>query len=81
MATMPLDSAPAFAVVGVRPRVAEQKGSAGLLDVRSKRLLVIGGAGLIGSHTVDALTREDVAEIVVYDNFVRGVLWPNRHEP
>jgi UDP-glucose 4-epimerase len=31
-----------------------------------------GGAGLIGSHTVDALTREDVSEIVVYDNFVRG---------
>ena len=42
------------------------------MDVRGKRLLVIGGAGLIGSHTVDLLTREDVAEIVVYDNFVRG---------
>ncbi len=34
--------------------------------------MVIGGAGLIGSHTVDLLTREDVGEIVVYDNFVRG---------
>jgi len=34
--------------------------------------VVIGGAGLIGSHTVDALLREDVREIVVYDNFVRG---------
>jgi len=33
---------------------------------------VIGGAGLIGSHTVDLLTREDVGEIIVYDNFVRG---------
>jgi len=33
---------------------------------------VIGGAGLIGSHTVEALLREDVAEVVVYDNFVRG---------
>ena len=42
------------------------------MDIQGKRLLVIGGAGLIGSHTVDALTREDVAEIVVYDNFVRG---------
>ena len=30
--------------------------------------------GLIGSHTVDALTREDVGEIVVYDNFSRGTL-------
>ena len=42
------------------------------MDLRGSRLLVIGGAGLIGSHTVDLLTREDVAEIVVYDNFVRG---------
>jgi UDP-glucose 4-epimerase len=42
------------------------------MDIRGKRLVVIGGAGLIGSHTVDALLREDVAEIIVYDNFVRG---------
>jgi UDP-glucose 4-epimerase len=42
------------------------------MDLRGKKLVVIGGAGLIGSHTVDLLTREDVAEIVVYDNFVRG---------
>jgi len=42
------------------------------MDIRGKKLVVIGGAGLIGSHTVDALTREDVGEIVVYDNFVRG---------
>lgn len=42
------------------------------MDLRGKRIVVIGGAGLIGSHTVDALTHEDVGEIVVYDNFVRG---------
>lgn len=42
------------------------------MDIRGKRVVVIGGAGLIGSHAVDALTREDVGEIVVYDNFVRG---------
>ncbi len=42
------------------------------MDIRGKRLVVIGGAGLIGSHTVDALTREDVREIVVFDNFTRG---------
>lgn len=42
------------------------------LELRGKKLVVIGGAGLIGSHTVDALTREDVAEIVVYDNLARG---------
>jgi UDP-glucose 4-epimerase len=44
----------------------------GPMDIRGKRLVVIGGAGLIGSHTVDRLTREDVGEIVIYDNFVRG---------
>lgn len=37
-----------------------------------KKFVVIGGAGLIGSHTVDALLRQDVQEILVYDNFVRG---------
>ena len=42
------------------------------MDLRGKRLIVIGGAGLIGSHIVDELTREDVSEIVVYDNFARG---------
>jgi UDP-glucose 4-epimerase len=42
------------------------------MDIRAKRFLVIGGAGLIGSHTVDLLREEDVAEILVYDNFVRG---------
>ena len=44
------------------------------MDIRGKKFLVIGGAGLIGSHTVDALLREDVKEVIVYDNFVRGRL-------
>lgn len=42
------------------------------MDIRGKKFVVVGGAGLIGSHTVDALIRQDVGEIVVYDNFVRG---------
>jgi UDP-glucose 4-epimerase len=42
------------------------------MDIEGKRLVVIGGAGLIGSHVVDALLREDVRRVVVYDNFVRG---------
>lgn len=42
------------------------------MDIRGKRLIVIGGAGLIGSHTVDELIKHDVGEVVVYDNFVRG---------
>lgn len=44
------------------------------MDIRGKRLVVIGGAGLIGSHTIDALLREDVGKIVIYDNFARGSL-------
>jgi UDP-glucose 4-epimerase len=42
------------------------------MESRGKRFVVIGGAGLIGSHTVDLLTKQDVAEILIYDNFVRG---------
>jgi UDP-glucose 4-epimerase len=37
-----------------------------------QKFVVIGGGGLIGSHTVEALTREDVGEVLIYDNFVRG---------
>ena len=44
------------------------------MDLRGARAVVVGGAGLIGSHVVDRLTREDVAEIVVYDNFTRGTM-------
>ncbi len=42
------------------------------MDIRGKRFVVIGGAGLIGSHTVDQLVQTDVKQIVVYDNFTRG---------
>lgn len=42
------------------------------MDLTGKRLLTIGGAGLIGSHTVDELLKEDVAEVRIYDNFTRG---------
>lgn len=42
------------------------------MDIRGKNLLVIGGAGLIGSHTVDKLLLEDVASVTIYDNFARG---------
>lgn len=41
-------------------------------DLRGAKVLVIGGAGFIGSHVVDELLKEDVERIVVYDNFCRG---------
>jgi UDP-glucose 4-epimerase len=42
------------------------------MDLRDARILVIGGAGFVGSHIVDQLLAEPVREIVVLDNFVRG---------
>ena len=42
------------------------------MDIRGRRMLVIGGAGLIGSHVVEELLREDIKEVIVYDNFCRG---------
>ena len=42
------------------------------MDVRGKKFVVIGGAGLIGSHATECLVAEDVGEVVIYDNFVRG---------
>ena len=42
------------------------------MELKNKRILVIGGAGLIGSHVVDELLATDVKEILVYDNMFRG---------
>lgn len=42
------------------------------MDIRGKKFVVIGGGGLIGSHTVDQLRQEEVREIIIYDNFFRG---------
>lgn len=41
-------------------------------NLKGAKILVIGGAGLIGSHVVDELLKEDVAQVVIYDNFTRG---------
>lgn len=42
------------------------------MDLKGKKIVAIGGAGLIGSHTVDQLLAEDIKELIIYDNFVRG---------
>lgn len=44
-------------------------------NLNGKSILVIGGAGFIGSHVVDQLLKEDVKQVIVYDNFVRGSIY------
>jgi len=39
-------------------------------DISGSSVLVTGGSGLIGSHTVDYLVEEDVARIIVFDKFI-----------
>lgn len=41
-------------------------------DLIDSNVLVIGGAGFVGSHIVDQLLEEPVAKVTVLDNFVRG---------
>ena len=40
--------------------------------MKDQRFLITGGAGLIGSHIADLLVEKFPAEIVIFDNFVRG---------
>ena len=40
--------------------------------MQNKRVLITGGAGLVGSHIADLLVKEEVAEIIVLDDFTRG---------
>jgi len=42
------------------------------MNLNGKKLIVVGGAGLIGSHTIDCLLKEDIKEVLIYDNFLRG---------
>ena len=40
--------------------------------LQANRVLITGGAGLIGSHIADLLVQEGVPEIIILDNFTRG---------
>jgi UDP-glucose 4-epimerase len=42
------------------------------MELNNSKILVIGGAGFIGSFVVAELLKENVGEIIVYDNFARG---------
>jgi len=41
-------------------------------EITDSKILVIGGAGFVGSHLVDQLRAEPVREVVVLDNLTRG---------
>ena len=44
------------------------------MDVRNSKVLIIGGAGFIGSFVVSELLKTNVGKVVIYDNFARGKL-------
>lgn len=53
--------------------------------MQNKRILITGGAGLVGSHIADLLVKEGAAEIIILDNFTRGRLdnlaWAKENGP
>ncbi|MGB3085348.1 MAG: NAD-dependent epimerase/dehydratase family protein, partial [Saprospiraceae bacterium] len=42
------------------------------MELNNSKILVIGGAGFIGSFVVEELLKHAVSEVVIYDNFTRG---------
>ena len=42
------------------------------MELKNSKVLVIGGAGFIGSFVVAELLKEDISEVIIYDNFARG---------
>ena len=42
------------------------------MELKNSKILVIGGAGFIGSFVVRELLKHNVREVVIYDNFARG---------
>ena len=42
------------------------------MELKNSRVLVIGGAGFIGAFVVKELLKEDIKEVIIYDNFTRG---------
>ncbi|MCL4539961.1 MAG: NAD-dependent epimerase/dehydratase family protein [Bacteroidetes bacterium] len=43
-------------------------------EIKGKKVLVIGGAGFIGSFVTRQLLEEDPSQVIIFDNFTRGKL-------
>ena len=41
-------------------------------NLTGKKILVTGGSGFIGSFVVSELLKEDISEVIIFDNFSRG---------
>ena len=44
------------------------------MNIKDSKILVIGGAGFIGSFVVSELLKTNVGKVVIYDNFARESL-------
>ena len=42
------------------------------MELKGSKVLVIGGAGFIGSFVIAELLKEGAGEVIIYDNFTRG---------
>ena len=42
------------------------------MNLNKSKILVIGGAGFIGSFVVSELLKTKVGKVIIYDNFARG---------
>ena len=42
------------------------------MEIKDAKILVVGGAGFIGSHVVSELLKTQVGEVIIYDNLTRG---------
>jgi len=53
--------------------------------MKNKRILITGGAGLVGSHIADQLVKLEAQEIFIIDNFTRGrrenLKWSEANKP
>ena len=50
------------------------------MELKDSKVLVIGGAGFIGSYVAMELLKHPVKEVIIYDNFARGKMG-NIEEP